>query len=374
METVGVKILYVAGELTGGGYQRQLYLLLSKLDREKISPALAVWRYDEKQAFADDINRLNIPIYSVSRQGGRFERQGRLNQIVRDVQPQYMHSYAFYTNFPTWLAARSFGVKGMIGSLRNNYWSEIADVGPLFGRLCASLPRLVIANSRAAASSVRNHRTFFRPRQVWVVSNSVDTETFRPNLSQLPVKVNGRVELLGVGRLTAQKRWGWLLSLLGELHQSGRISNWHFTLCGEGEEYASIKQQIEGLGLENQVTLVGHQKNIADWYRNSDILMLPSLFEGTPNVVAEALSSGIPVISTDVGDVRELVRDGLDGYITSMNDHVSFKKRLLELMQSPDLRRRMGQSGRNWMLQSRSAISLLEKTMNVYREAGWKIG
>jgi len=373
MCNVPVKILYVAGELTGGGYQRQLHLLLSKLDRNKISPSLVVWNYDDIQPFADDMKGLNIPLYSVSRQGGRIERQMSLKQIVRDVQPQYMHSYTFYTNFPTWLAARSSGIKGIIGSFQNDYWSEVESVGPLFGRLCAFFPRSIIANSQAAANSVHNHKTFFRPRQVWVVSNGVNTDTFRPNLSQAVLEKNSQVKLLGVGRLTAQKRWEWLLFLLSELNHLDKVPNWHFSLCGEGEDEANIKQLIKNLNLENHVILTGYQKNITDWYVNSDILLLSSLYEGTPNVVAEALSCGTPVISTDVGDVRDLVRDGIDGYVIGVNDRQSFKNRLIELIMSADLRHRMGQNGRTWILQSYSADSLVEKTMNVYREAGWKI-
>jgi len=368
-----LKILYIAGELTAGGYQRQLHLFLSQLDREKISPVLAVWNYNEQQAFVDDFKQLKIPLYSVGRLGGRYQRQRNLNGIVRTVRPQYMHSFTFYTNFPAWLAAKTLGLDGVIGSFRNNYWSEIRDVGPLFGRLCARYPSQMIANSKAAGEAVHNHQTFFRPDQVWIVSNCVDTVTYCPDNNHGKDKINSQVKLLGVGRLTASKRWEWLLSLLKDLNKSSLMPDWHLTLCGEGEEYANIETQIHALKLENQVTLAGYQKNMSDWYGKSDLLILPSLHEGTPNVVAEALSCGIPVISTDVGDVRELVRDGVDGYIVDLNDDQGFKQRILELMLKPDLRNLMGKNGRKWMLKTRSAHCLLENTMNVYREAGWKI-
>ena len=90
-------------------------------------------------------------------------------------------------------------------------------------------------------------------------------------------------------------------------------------------------------------------------------------------MVAEALSCGIPVLSTDVGDTGMLVRDGLDGYVVGVDDADSFCRKLVQLIASSELRQRIGKSGRDWMLRTRSPERLLEKTLGVYREAGWMI-
>lgn len=371
------RILYVAGELTAGGYQRQLALLLAGLDRERIEPHLAVWRFAEDQPRVRDFRAIGVPIHDVDWRRGRVRRMAALCGIARAVRPRYVHSYCSYMNFPAWVAARACEAHGALGSFRSAFFNELMENGPVVGRLCAAMPRLAVTNSEAAAATARAARAPFRPGRVWTVPNAVDTGAFRPADSAgdgPPRDPSGPVRLLGVGRLVVQKRWGWLLSILSELAGNPALPAWTLTLCGEGDERAAIARACDQLGLAARVELVGHQADILGWFRRSDVLVLPSVWEGTPNVVAEALACGVPVLATDVGDVRQLVRDGADGFVVGVDDTQAFGDRLRELIAAPALRRRMGVSGRAWMVETRSPQRMVDETLRVYREAGWKIG
>jgi glycosyltransferase involved in cell wall biosynthesis len=102
--------------------------------------------------------------------------------------------------------------------------------------------------------------------------------------------------------------------------------------------------------------------------------VLGSHIEGTPNVVAEALSAGVPVLSTDVGDVDQLVGHGSEGFLTAPDDPSAFAKHLLELLADPPLRRSMGERGRRRMLDERAPARLLADTVGAWRAAGWDVG
>lgn len=367
-------VLYVAGQLEVGGAEQQLLLLLRQLGPTTIDPVVAVWDFAEDQPLVRRVRELGVPVHGVtgSSSGARLRS---LCAIARRVGADYLHANVFFVNFPTEVAARAARARGAMGSIQSNYWREIADAGPVRGRLSAWRPATVIANSEAAARNAAADRSPLRPRRVWVVPNAVDTDAYVP-ASRVDADVDDRagrtVRLVGVGRLVPEKRWPWLLAVLAGLDPAGPA--WHLDICGEGSERPAIEAAVADLGLADRVTLLGHCDDVPARLAAGDLLVLGSQLEGTPNVVAEALSAGIPVLSTDVGDVDQLVDHGVEGFLVRPDDADAFRKHLGELLDDPRLRRTMGDRGRRRMVRERGPERLLDDTLRAYREAGWDVG
>ncbi len=153
-------------------------------------------------------------------------------------------------------------------------------------------------------------------------------------------------QLIFVGRLAAVKGVPVLLDALHRLKQKG--SNISLVLVGDGAERKVLEARIQELGIGDIVEITGYQSQgaVADYLSKSDIFVLPSFAEGVPVVLMEAMATGLPVVTTRIAGIPELVEDGVNGFITPPGDAESLAERLADLAASSSVRERMGEAGR----------------------------
>jgi len=120
-----------------------------------------------------------------------------------------------------------------------------------------------------------------------------------------------------------------------------------FLLVGDGVLRAQIEVLIVRLGLQDKVILAGWRRDIARIMASLDVLVLSSLYEGLPIVILEAMASGRPVVATDVCGIREIVKDGENGYFVPPGDPEALADKIISLLKNKGLRERMGKRGRN---------------------------
>ncbi len=167
--------------------------------------------------------------------------------------------------------------------------------------------------------------------------------------------------LLFVGRLAAVKGLPVLFSVLGKLREGH--PDLHLTLVGDGPERKDLAQQVQDLGLADCVTFAGYrsQTEVADLLGETDILILPSFAEGVPVVLMEAMAATVPVITTQIAGIPELVEDGISGALVPPGDANALASQIDKLLGDDKLRKKMGQVGRAKVL----------KEFNIHRETVW---
>ena len=177
--------------------------------------------------------------------------------------------------------------------------------------------------------------------------------------------------ILSVGRFCEKKGFPYLLKACYTLKQVGQ--SFHCNIVGYGPLENSIRQQISTLGLEEHITLVGKltQDQLIKYYQKADIFVLPCLVtddgdrDGIPNVLLEAMAMEIPVISTDISGISELVQSNQNGILIPEKDSLSLAQALEALMRQPELGTTLGKAGR---------LTVLEKfglTRNVGAVKDW---
>ena len=148
----------------------------------------------------------------------------------------------------------------------------------------------------------------------------------------------------------------------------------HFVMIGDGELRSSVEARIRHHAIEQHITLLGWQsiEVMPEIYRNLDILVLTSLWEGLPRVFAEAMASGLPIVATSVGGAREAVIDGQTGYLFQPHDVEGMASAVLKLITAPDLRQSMGSKGKERVVEFdvRAAIADLESEYRKCLENG----
>ena len=210
------RLLYLVGGLGLGGLERQLYLLLRAMDRNLYRPQVVVWRFRSDDLYVPRIRELGVPLHFFPETRSTHRKIQTLRSIVRQLRPELIHSYSFYTNFAAWLATLELN-RIVVGCARSDFFYERKISGALLGRLCARWPNVQIYNSFVGAKNSRNSLTLFAPRQVFVVPNGLDLTQFK----KLPVPTNGRCRIVGIGSLVQIKRWDRLVSAAMHLKQIG---------------------------------------------------------------------------------------------------------------------------------------------------------
>ncbi|HUF01625.1 MAG TPA: glycosyltransferase [Gaiellaceae bacterium] len=168
-----------------------------------------------------------------------------------------------------------------------------------------------------------------------------------------------------VGRMTGVKDTGAVLDIVRATRDLGVEA----VLCmvGDGPDREGLEQQAHELGIAKHTYFVGYQPDVAGYYRLFDAFVLPSVNEGTPVSAIEALASGTPVVANRVGGVPDVVRDGVDGYLVDPGDVEHAARRLADLAGDPELRARLGDSGRERVLLRYSVERLVEDVDRLYR-------
>ena len=115
------------------------------------------------------------------------------------------------------------------------------------------------------------------------------------------------------------------------------------------------------------VHFVGFQNDVGPWFHAFDVLLLPSRSEGTPVSAIETLASGRPVVATDVGGTRDVVEDGISGFLVPFGDVAAGAERLERLARDPELRARMGAAGQARTLERYRVPRLVEDIDRLYR-------
>jgi len=168
-----------------------------------------------------------------------------------------------------------------------------------------------------------------------------------------------------VGRMTGVKD----TSAVVEIVRAARELGVNAVLCmvGDGPDRERLERLAHELGIARQCYFVGYQSDVAGYYRLFDVFLLPSVNEGTPVSAIESLASGTPVVANRVGGVPDVVRDGMDGFLVEAGDTDAAAASLAKLAVDPELRARLGASGRARVFERYSVERLVDDVDRLYR-------
>lgn len=259
-----------------------------------------------------------------------------LRQTLRTIAPAAALSFMDTTNVLTLLAAG----RRLPVVVSERIHPAQHDTGRLWRWLRTKtypLAHSVVVQTQAA-------KNFFppplRPR-IRVIPNAVPAIA-QPHEAEAP---GGGKRLVAMGRLEWQKGFDMLLRAFAALQGH---EEWTLVIYGEGKERAALESLRAELGLDQRVSLPGRVDDTQAALRGGDIFVLPSRFEGFPNVLTEAMACGLPVIAADCeSGPADIIRPGEDGLLVPPGDISALAQALGLLMSDRELRNRLGESARS---------------------------
>jgi len=233
------------------------------------------------------------------------------------------------------------------------------------------LDRMVLKkfNALAAVSDAVAHRllAFGVPAEkIKTIANGIDVAAFERAQSLPLLKAEGSMVVGVVARLDLQKGFEYLLRAARTLCKT--FQGLQIVIAGEGPDRDKIEDMIQQYGLQSNVVLAGQQSNMPSVYAAMDIFVLPSLNEGLPMTVLEAMAASKPVIATRVGAIGSVIQDGENGLLVAPKDPEGLQNAIAGLLSDPERRRRLGDQAHAWVSQNYTSEAMALKYRDMYEE------
>ena len=348
------KVLFIIPHMTGGGAERFLSVMLKFLDRKRFEPVLVL--YSAKgisYKLPADVRIVDLGMDG--RGAGElrkawyfFRRIRAISGLIDSERPAAVfgmlagpipimsgrraaHRARIIIRETTFPSLGLRGVKGWVHKrLLSRYYPK-AD--------------LIIALTRDARKDLED--SFGVPAgKITVIQNPLDLEEIRRKSAEAVPRglFGGGPVLVAAGRLTELKGYSYLLKAFAML---ARESPARLLILGEGEERQKFEELAAGLGISGRVRFLGFDRNPFRYMGRASAFVFPSLYEGFPNVIIEAMACGAPVISTDCqSGPSEIITDGKDGLLVPVRDEKALYLAMKKMLGDAKLRKRLAAGGR----------------------------
>lgn len=206
---------------------------------------------------------------------------------------------------------------------------------------------------------------------ILVLHNGIDVDHWRPSNGngtlRRELNLGENQRLIGtVARIDKQKDFPTFLDVVERVLKE--LPDVRFVIVGDGkgDEIDLLKQRIEEKQLNRYVYLTGHRNDLTDVYSSFDLFLMTSDNEGLPNTVLEAMAMGVPVVSTAVAGVPELVDDGSTGFLCDIGDGKRLAEKVVALIRNDSLRKDFGEKGRHHVVDNFSFNDRVRKLEDLY--------
>ena len=362
------RILFVSTSTTIGGAEKTVYTLATLLD-PRVFQLAGVVSLKPAGAYAKKLEKLGKRAVSLELKGRPGLKQ--LSALVAEIEhqkPDIVHAVMYQAIQLCRLAKRRSAHKfKLISSPRVSYRSR-SSLTLLVDRVLKSSDDLLIAESESSRKYLINH-CGYAPAKVKTVYNGVDLAGCPPSKldrqgKRLELRLAGPEILLGtVGRLEQQKGHATLVEAIAKLKNRLPL---RCAVIGEGPRRAALEIAIRKNALERTLWLLGEREDIPAWLSSFDIFVLPSLWEGLPNALLEAMALGLPVLASAVDGVPELIEDGVNGLLVPPRDPAALARRIAELADNPALRARLGAAAQKTVSERFTVLKMIESYQQIY--------
>nr|MBU1327692.1 glycosyltransferase family 4 protein [Candidatus Omnitrophota bacterium] len=285
----------------------------------------------------------------------------KIYNIIREVKPDIIHTHTAKAGALGRMAGILYGKAILIhtfhGHVFSGYFGKVKTIFFIWvEKILALFTDKIITVSYELKRELSQEFKIAPERKIEVIELGFELE----ELFKLPTKNKTEIINIGVvGRLVPVKNHKMLFRAVKNLKAK-------IIIIGDGEMRQELERYAEELGIKDIVEFRGWVKDLKAIYEGLDIVALTSLNEGTPVSLIEAMAARRPVIATNVGGVKDIVKDGASGYLVESENVEEFAKKLLELIKDPEKRRRFGECGRNIIKNRFSKERLIKDTEKLY--------
>lgn len=280
-----------------------------------------------------------------------------LGRVIAEQKPDLIHAHDMRASF---FSALCCGNIPLVSHIHNNAYDARGLSPKTIAYLLAGFKaKHILWVSNSSFEGYAFHRLFGKKSSV--LYNIIDTEQIFAKKAQ--DKNTYAYDLIYVGRLTFQKDPQRLMRLCARLKESKPDLN--VAIVGTGELEAEVKALCRELNIQDNVHFLGFQSNPIKMVHDTKAMVLTSRWEGTPMCALEAMALGTPVVSTPSDGMKDLIDDGINGYLT--DDDAVMAEKLLKIMEDTEHRKQLSENAREKFAKINDAPKYKEAIMACYR-------
>jgi glycosyltransferase involved in cell wall biosynthesis len=334
-----IRVCHLITGLEVGGAETSLVRLLSGIDRGRFEHSVV--SLTTAGSLGREIQRLGIPLFTAGLARGRlpFGTIPRVVAALRSASPHVLQTWMYHADLAGYAATRFLRIPALVWNVRASDvdMTRYGMLSTLVGHACAVFsewPDAIVVNSESG----RQHhaRLGYRPPRWVVIPNGIDAAEFRPSATaradvRRELGLSEATLLVGlVARFDPIKNHRMFVQAAGAVARLHREA--HFVMVGNEVTPRNLllAQWIEEAGIRDRVALLGSRDDVARIDAALDVATLASHSEGFPNVVAEAMACGVPVVVTDVGAASAIVGD--TGIVVPPRDLIQFTNAIDRLL------------------------------------------
>ncbi len=289
-------------------------------------------------------------------------------EYIRSEHIQLIHCHLPWAGFLGRWIFRKTGIPVIY--TEHNIQDRYHKITRTINKLTFNSQTHTVAVSNDVANSIQQS---IKPRiPVQTILNGVNTDRFQRNShkrTSLRDQLNIKPHQILIGTIAVfrfQKRLKEWISVFKKTHQ--QFPEIRAVIIGDGPLKAEILEHLNVEGVADFIIMPGLQTDVLPWLSAIDIFMMTSSFEGLPIALLEAMSMECAVVSTQAGGIKEVIRDGTDGFTKSVEDWYSLTEPLANLIKNPNLLKEMGTNARNRALHSFSMQVMVQQTEALYTQ------
>lgn len=344
-----LRVALAITDLDVGGAERCLVDLATRLDPARFEPVVYCLGRRPSQGGDDCAQALEaggIGTHYLDGQGlwSLFRVLRRLKRLLANQSPDLIQTSLFHANLIGRIAARCAGVRRVVAGIRvaerRSLWHLWLD------RITHRWVDRYVCVSQAVARFSTEHGGLPEHKLV-VIPNGIDLDRYPAPAPATPESLGippGRRLVVCVGRLEPQKGVRWLIETTGQWLP--RLPDCDLVVVGKGPQRPELEAVCRGQGMVDRVHFVGWRREVPEILAASHLLVLPSRWEGMPNVVLQAMASGLPVVATDVEGVRELLGPDADCQVVNYADTQSLANSIVSILSQPQRAADLGRRNR----------------------------
>lgn len=344
-----------------GGLENGLINILNFSDRDKFEHVVCA--LSKVGPLLERVKNEQVAYYSLNKKNGNDPFLPiKIFKILLRERPDVVHMRNWPTMVEGYVAAKMARIKKIVYSEHGRHfesvWNNQKVKTKIIRHILHNVDQCICVSADVA---IEMEELYQLKRSIDVIVNGVDCNKFKP-INESSISHNHNKFVVGsVGRLDRGKRYDQLI-----IDSKKFEKDMELIIVGDGPELNRLNDSAKLVKHEGRIKFFGNIDRVDEILRNFNLFVLPSESEGLSNAIMEAMSCGLPVVAYDVGGNSELLKDGRGGFLVENNNRQEFVEKIMVIYSNPELRFKMGNFNRKYVLEKFSLKKMIDKYEQCY--------
>jgi glycosyltransferase involved in cell wall biosynthesis len=362
-----VRLMHVIEDLGIGGLERVVVTICRTIDRERFEPQVLCLRGSGPLAW--ELEEIGVPVVDIGGRPGTADYLAfwKVAREVRARRIDVVHTHNSLALFDGFAAARLAGVRTLVHTDHARDFPDKLRYMVVEHLVSHFIYRMVAVSEHTRDNLMRYEK--ISPGRIVTIPNGIDDRRFgngRPREEmRRELGISSGAPVIGLGaRLTEQKGVVHLLHAMVPLRE--RVPGVTLLVAGTGDQEETLQRAARELGVQENVRFLGARLDMPELLGMFDVYAMPSVWEGLPMALLEALAAGCPVVASDVGGIPTVIRHRVNGSLVPPRDPTALAEELAWLLSDEDARAQYRDEGRRTFLAGFSAEAMTRRYEALY--------